>query len=94
MGLALSLFTPIIRRIYTSSFMAISGACCLLGLALAFWLMDVMKFRTGATFFLAVGMNPIFIYLFAQTGGADWLKRIVTPFSTAFWVGRARHRRK
>jgi predicted acyltransferase len=81
LGLALSSFTPIIRRISTSSFVIMSGGLCLLGLALAYWLMDVLRIRKGVSFFLAVGMNPLFIYLFAQTGGADWLRPLATPFS-------------
>ena len=35
-GLALSVFTPIIRHIATSSFVILSGGCCLLALALAY----------------------------------------------------------
>jgi len=89
LGLALSPFTPIIRRICTSSFVIMSGGFCLLALALAYWLMDVLRIRKGATFFVAVGMNPLFIYLFAQTGGADWLRQIAAPFSSGLfgWAG-------
>lgn len=88
-GLALSSFTPIIRRICTNSFVIMSGGFCLLAFALAYWLMDVLKIRIGATFFVAVGMNPLFIYLFAQTGGADWLRQIAAPFSSGLfgWAG-------
>jgi predicted acyltransferase len=40
-------------------------------------------------FFAVVGMNPLFIYLFAHVGGADFLDRIIRPFSTALfgWTG-------
>jgi predicted acyltransferase len=66
-----------------------SGGFCLLALALAYWLMDVLRIRKGATFFVAVGMNPLFIYLFAHTGGADWLKQVAVPFSRGLfgWAG-------
>ena len=80
-GLILSSFTPIIRRICSSSFVLITGGACFLALALAYWLVDVLRIRKGILFFLPVGMNPLFIYLFAQTGGSDWLGRIVSPFS-------------
>jgi predicted acyltransferase len=88
-GLALSSYTPIIRRICTSSFVILSGGLCFLSLALAYWLMDMLRIRKGATFFLAVGMNPLFIYLFAQTGGADWLYQVAAPFSMGLfgWAG-------
>ncbi len=60
-----------------------------MALALAYWLMDVLKFRKGASVFLAVGMNPLFIYLFAQTGGAEWLRLIAVPFASGLfsWAG-------
>jgi len=68
----------------------LAGGASLFVLALAYWLVDAAKLRKGTGFFLAVGMNPIFIYVFAQTGGADWFGRLAAPFSNAFlgWAGR------
>jgi predicted acyltransferase len=88
-GLALSSVTPVIRRINTSSFIILCGGLCLLSFALACWLMEVLKVRKPAVPFLAVGMNPLLIYLFAQTGGAAWLEQIVAPFSIGLfgWAG-------
>jgi len=88
-GLAISLFTPIIRHICTSSFVILSGGFCLFSLALAYWLMDVRRMRKGTPFLVAVGMNPLFIYFFAQTGGADWLRQVAVPFSRGLfgWAG-------
>ena len=88
-GYALSFITPIIRRISTSSFVIISGGFCLLVLALSFWLIDVLKVRIGVKFFVIIGMNPLFIYLFAQTGGAEWFQHIVQPFCQHLfgWAG-------
>jgi predicted acyltransferase len=88
-GLALSLVTPIIRRISTTSFVVVAGGLCLLALAISYWLIDVMKFRTWAKFFAIVGMNPLFIYLFTQTGGGEWFQQIVAPFSRGLvgWAG-------
>jgi predicted acyltransferase len=88
-GLVLSPFTPIVRRIATSSFVLFGGGACLLALALAYWLADILKAGKGATIFLAIGMNPLFIYLFAQTGGAGWLGRLAFPFANGIvgWAG-------
>ena len=88
-GLALDPLTPIVRRICSSSFVIMGVGFCLLALALAYWLIDVAKVRTGIVFFVCVGMNPIFIYLFAFSGGADWFRRIVDPFVLGFskWTG-------
>jgi len=88
-GYALSLITPIIRRISTSSFVIITGGFCLLALAISFWLIDMLKIRAGVKFFAIVGMNPLFIYLFTQTGGEEWFRSIVKPFGLGLfgWAG-------
>ncbi|HPF02762.1 MAG TPA: DUF5009 domain-containing protein [Bacteroidales bacterium] len=84
-GFALDRFniTPIIKRIATSSFVFASGGWTILMLAFSYWLIDVMKlFTKGARFFIVVGMNSIFIYLFFELRGADFLTRIAGPFSS------------
>jgi len=80
-GYALDPVTPIVKRIATSTFVLASGGWCLLALAFAYWLIDVAKVRRGWTFLAIVGMNPLFIYLFTETGGAEWLRRIAKPFT-------------
>jgi predicted acyltransferase len=69
----------------------VSAGLSLLALALAYWLIDVAKARVGAVFFICVGMNPLFIYLFALSGGGDWFRGIAQPFTMGFagWIGEA-----
>jgi predicted acyltransferase len=88
-GYALDPLTPIIKRICTSSFVIASGGWTILSLAISFWLIDMMKQRNWAFFFAIVGMNPLFIYLFAHVGGANFVENIVHPFSFLFfgWTG-------
>jgi predicted acyltransferase len=88
-GLALDPLTPVVRRISTSSFVVLCGGLAFLSLALGYWLIDMMRFRRRSVFFVIVGSNPVFIYLFALSGGADWLLRIAGPFTMAFsgWIG-------
>jgi len=88
-GYGLSPVTPIIKRIATTSFVFASGGWSILALALSFWMIDVMKWQKGVLFFAVVGMNPLFIYLFAHVGGADLIKQIIHPFSGALfaWTG-------
>ena len=88
-GYALDPVTPIIKRICTSSFVIVSGGWCLLALALSYWLVDVKRFQKWARFFCYVGMNSLLIYLFTETGGAEWFGQIVRPFTLgAFgWMG-------
>jgi predicted acyltransferase len=81
--------TPIIKKIATSSFVFASGGWAILALAFCYWLIDVRKIFTATRFFIIVGMNSIFIYLFFSVGGAEVLIRFFTPFTTSFfsWSG-------
>jgi predicted acyltransferase len=82
-GYALDPVTPIIKRISTSSFVLVSGGWTILTLAFAYWLVDVMNIKRWTIFFAIVGMNPLFIYLFAHVGGGEFLQNIVKPFTMA-----------
>lgn len=88
-GYGISPFTPIIKRIATSTFVLVSGGWTLIALALCYWVIDIMKYQKGVLFFAIVGMNPLFIYLFAHVGGANLIKKIYLPFSNALfgWAG-------
>ena len=57
-----------------------SGGWALLTLAFFFWLVDIKGSKKWTFFFTVVGMNPIFIYLFMETAGHQWL----VPFTSAF----------
>jgi len=72
--------TPIIKRISTSSFVLVSGGYILLLLALFRWLVDVRGYDRYAWVFVAIGMNPIFIYLFFETVGKQWFNGTVGIF--------------
>ncbi len=61
-GLLWSLVFPIIKIIWTSSYVLFSGGWCLLLLALFYWIIDVKGYRKWAFFFIVIGMNPITIY--------------------------------
>ena len=81
--------TPIIKRICTSSFVVVSGGWCLLSLAFCYWLVDVKGIQKWSRFAVIVGMNSIFIYLFVNTAGNDWLNDFVKIFSLGIlgWTG-------
>lgn len=81
---------PIIKKIATPAFVFTSGGWALLALCFCYWVIDVLK--TGqrtAHFFIIVGMNSIFIYLFFEVGGALLLNSMFRPFARAlfFWAG-------
>src|SRR4030066_484356 len=82
--------TPIIKKIATSSFVFASGGWTILALCFSYWLIDIKKlFTKGSWFFIIVGMNSIFIYLFCHLGTANILRKIANPFSDLFfsWSG-------
>lgn len=83
-GLDLLGITPIVKRISTSSFVLASGGWALLTLAFFYWLVDVKKRQSWAWTFVIVGMNPIFIYLFAEILGHRWLYGFLGIFSVGF----------
>ncbi|WP_020569381.1 acyltransferase family protein [Neolewinella persica] len=82
-GLDLTGITPIIKRIATSSFTLASGGWAILALGFFYWLVDVQKVQRWTVFFAVVGANSIFIYLFAETIGHQWL----TGFGQIFGNG-------
>jgi predicted acyltransferase len=86
LGLDFLNITPIIKKIATVSFVFTSGGLAILALCFCYWLIDVKKkFIKGSEFFIVVGMNSIFIYLFFEIGGANLISRLINPFSKLFF---------
>lgn len=77
-------FTPIVKRISTSSFVLVSGGWVLLIMALLFWINDIKKQSKYAWIFTVVGMNAIFIYLFFETVGMQWFNGTTAIFVKGF----------
>jgi len=88
-GLDLLQITPIIKRISTSSFVFASGGWCLLVLAFLYWFVDVKGYKKWTLFFAIIGMNSIFIYLFGETIGVQWLGGFGKIFTHSIfgWMG-------
>lgn len=55
-------FFPIVKNIWTSSFVLVGAGYSLLLLALFYWVIDVKGYKKWAFFFVVIGMNPITIY--------------------------------
>jgi predicted acyltransferase len=72
--------TPIIKRISTSSFVLVSVGWVLAIMAFLYWLTDVKKINKYAWVFVVVGTNAIFIYLFFETVGIQWLNNTIGIF--------------
>ncbi len=87
-GMHFSGVTPIIKPIATSSFILASLGYCLLIVSLLYWWIDVRKHRKGLFFFQVLGVNSIFIYLFFDILGRNWLNdyidMLVNPIFSLF----------
>lgn len=62
-GLAWSEVFPIIKNLWTSSFVLVAGGWSLLLLALFYLVIDVLGWRRWAFFWTVIGMNAITIYV-------------------------------
>ena len=80
-GLVWSLWFPINKKLWTSTFVLVVGGFSVALFALFYWLIDVRGWKKWTPFFTVIGMNSITIYM---------LQRIV-PFKdiTAFFFGGA-----
>jgi len=59
-------FHPIIKHLWTGSFVLLSGGVSLLLLALFYWLIDVRGWRKWNYFFVVIGANAIAAYMLAE----------------------------
>jgi len=62
-GLIWSIVFPIIKLLWTSSFVLVSGGFSFLMLALFYWIIEVKGYRRWAFFFTVIGMNSIVVYV-------------------------------
>ena len=62
-GLLWSLEFPIIKLLWTSSFVLVSGGISFLVLALFYWIIDVLGYGRWPFFFVVIGMNSLAVYV-------------------------------
>ena len=62
-GLLLSLSQPIVKALWSSSFVLVAAGYSAAMLALFYWLIDVKGWRRWTFFFVVIGMNSITIYM-------------------------------
>jgi predicted acyltransferase len=62
-GYAWGLVFPIIKNLWTSSYVFVAGGYSLLLLAFFYGVIDVLRFRWWAFFFIVIGSNAILIYM-------------------------------
>lgn len=69
---------PVIKKIWTSSYVLVSGGYSLMLLGLFYLVMDVWKIQKWATIFIWIGINPITIYMARNIIDFDDLARRFT----------------
>jgi predicted acyltransferase len=79
---------PIIKILWTSTYVLVAGGWSLLLLALFYTIIDVLKFRTWAFFFVVIGVNAITIYIASRIIPFDEVARFflggVAQYSGSF----------
>jgi predicted acyltransferase len=63
LGLLWSLFFPIVKNLWSSSFVLFAGGWSLLLLALFYWIIDILGYQRWAFYFKVIGLNSITIYV-------------------------------
>ncbi|MCR9228646.1 MAG: DUF5009 domain-containing protein [Flavobacteriaceae bacterium] len=66
MALVLHIWHPIVKKIWTSSFVLLSSGICFLLLALFYWIVDIKKYRQWAYPLKVIGMNAITAYVLSH----------------------------
>jgi heparan-alpha-glucosaminide N-acetyltransferase len=84
LGLALQPFIPMVKRLWTPSFIFFSAGWVIVMLMAFYWLIEVRNRRAWAFPFLIFGMNSIFAYSFGQIGLKGWLNRGLAGFTFNF----------
>jgi len=62
-GLVWSLSFPVIKLMWTSSYVLISAGLSFMALALFYWIIDVLGYKRWAFGFIVIGMNSIAVYI-------------------------------
>ena len=61
-------FFPVIKKIWSSSFVLVAGGLSAILLSVFVWIVEVMRWRAWATPFIWVGANPITLYVVSGLG--------------------------
>jgi predicted acyltransferase len=91
-GLLWGVWFPIIKNIWTSSFVLYAGGWSLLLLALFYWVIDIRGWRRWSFFFAVIGMNAITIYVLRSLIGFPRILEMnglreagLGDYTLAFW---------
>jgi len=77
---------PVIKKIWTSSYVLVAGGFSALLLALFYWLIDVRGWRLWAQPFVWIGLNPITIYFLGNVLSFDDIAARVLGGPVSTWI--------
>lgn len=78
LGWIWSIEMPVIKKIWTSSYVLVAGGYSAMLLGIFYWMVDVKKWRAWCQPFVWIGMNPITLYLTSNfLGGLGFEKLAV-----------------
>jgi heparan-alpha-glucosaminide N-acetyltransferase len=83
-GMVLSLWIPMVKRLWTASFTLFSTGWVLAALIAVYWIVEMKGWKRWAFPAIVVGTNCIFIYSFSQVL-RGWLSRGIGNFTGHFW---------
>ncbi len=66
-GMLWGIWLPIVKKVWSSSFVLFSSGICFVLLAFFYWIIDVKGYSRWAFFLRVIGMNAIFAYMVANT---------------------------
>jgi predicted acyltransferase len=84
LGLAISPWNPIVKRICTASFTLSSAGWVLLGMLVFYVIVEVKGYRRWTHPLVVIGANSIFIYAGSGWILRDWLERVVGVLTGEF----------
>ena len=82
-GLLISLFNPMVKRLWTASFTLASAGWVFLMLLALYWLVEVKEYRKAVYPLVVVGVNSIFVYSMHMVLDG-WFDRAVGVFTARY----------
>ena len=82
-GLLMSLFNPMVKRLWTASFTLASAGWVFLMLLALYWLVEVKEYRKAVYPLVVVGVNSIFVYSMHMVLDG-WFDRAVGVFTAHY----------
>ncbi len=78
---------PIIKKIWTPTYVFVSGGYSFMLMGLFYWIIDVLHFKKWTLMFVWIGVNPITIYMLTNIFSFQGLARRFVGGNIAMFVG-------